>query len=103
MTRKHKVDNPRISAEGNNGGDILEIELLGDNLIRLELGHCCIKTVNHIVPVEFVTAVLTQAIIQAGGIEQAMRSIQWSPDYVERLVNQIKDVSITAKLNEAIE
>lgn len=50
-----------IYIEGNNGGDYLKITKLENNLLHLEVGNCGVVTVRHIVPVEFLTILLTEA------------------------------------------
>jgi hypothetical protein len=81
--------------EGNHGGDFLEIEPLGGNLIRLEVGHCCVQTIDAIVPIEFITAVLSEIALrgQIGDtpIQDAIRAISWPRDFVEDLAAQVKD------------
>lgn len=80
----------RILLEGNNSGDRFRIRTLQDGRIHLEVGHCCVTEINHIVPVEFLTAVLTYAVLDAGGVEKALDNIIWPKEFVEELVNQIE-------------
>lgn len=49
-----------IEVQGNKGGDYLKIEPRGGNLVYVEVGHCCVVTVKQEMPVEILTAVLTQ-------------------------------------------
>lgn len=91
MSRKRKNKQVALLIEGNRGGDYLKIETLGGNLIRLEVGHCCIIVIRHIVPVEFVTAMLFAAV-EKNNVEDAMRSAPWPTDFVEKLCSQIRKV-----------
>lgn len=80
----------RLYVEGNNGGDFLEIVPLDDNLIHLEIGHCCVKSIRAIVPVEFVTAILTNAVLEHNGIKEAMMSVNWPDEFKIELTSQIR-------------
>lgn len=53
----------QIRVEGNKGGDTLDIEALEDGRLKLVVGHCCVREIRHSVPVEFVTALLTRAVL----------------------------------------
>jgi hypothetical protein len=80
----------RLYIEGNNGGDYLQIEPLDDNLMRLEVGHQCARNIEHVVPVEFVTAVLTAAVLEHDGIEGAIMALDWPQEFKEKLATQVK-------------
>jgi hypothetical protein len=82
----------QISLEGNNGGDILNIKILSDDRIGLAVGHCCVMVINHIVPVEFITAILSKAVIDAGGVAEAMKLVGWSQEYINELVSQTERI-----------
>lgn len=81
-----------IYLEGNGGGDTLDIKALDDGRVELIIGHCCVREIRHIVPVEFITAVLTKAVLSAGGVIEAMQSIGWDQDYTDKLVAKIESV-----------
>ena len=81
-----------FSAEGNNGGDILEITKLDAGLLLLKLGHNCVFSINHIVPVEFITAILAKAVLDADGVENAMKTADWPDGYLDKLVAKIQKV-----------
>ena len=83
-----KID--RFHLEGNNGADYITIEPLPDGRIHLEVGHCCVKDIDHIVPVEFITSVLSAAVIEHGSVKAVMKSMRWDHDYIEQLVAQIE-------------
>lgn len=81
----------KLSLTGNNGGDVLEIKLIDtdnrDNaVIHLRVGHCCVMVIDQIVPIEFVTAMLVQAVLNAGSVEEALMSVNWPEDLLEKLI-----------------
>jgi hypothetical protein len=75
--------------EGNNGGDYIQITPLPDGRIHLEIGHCCVKLVNHIVPVEFLTGVLGSQLVTTR-VEILMWLADWPTDFVHSLAKQIE-------------
>lgn len=62
-----------------------------DGRLNINISHCCVHTMNHTVPVEFVTAVLSKAILDAGGVEQAIRNIGWGKEFTDELIAQIEE------------
>lgn len=78
--------------EGNNGGDFLEIEPLGDNMVRLEIGNCCVRTIVARVPVEFITATLTQAVLKHNGLRPAIMALDWPEDFKTRLAEMVVEL-----------
>ena len=55
-----KKMNDSFSMFGNNDGDNLTISKVRDGVLRLEVAHCCIPMVDLNVPVEFLTAYLSE-------------------------------------------
>lgn len=86
MTEFHTKE---FYAEGNNGGDNISIVLLDDDRVILKVGHCCVYTIDHIVPVEFLTAALTRAVDHEGGIAGFIESIGWNTYYTRRLIGKV--------------
>lgn len=86
---KRKSMTERIHIEGNNGADYLTIIPLGGNLLQIEVGHCCVVTLIKIVPVEFLTALITNSI-EAFGIEEIINQL-WGK-YGPVLCAQVKDI-----------
>lgn len=84
-----------LRIEGNNGGDYFEIEPIKDNLVRLRIGHCCVVSIDHIVPVEFITATLTESILRHDTVQDAIRAIAWSEDFTNKLADQVHSVRDT--------
>ena len=56
-----------IHLEGNNGGDYIRItqtrEQEKNSCCTVEVGHCCVVTMDHQVPVEFVTSLFTSFML----------------------------------------
>ena len=56
-----------IYLEGNKGGDYFQLKHVdGEDTVELEVGHCCVKSINHKVPVEFLTSALTEISLEYG-------------------------------------
>ena len=88
MKKKVKVSLPTLYIEGNNGGDYLRLKPLGDNLVQLEIGNCCVVTISQVVPVEFITAALTDVAVRYSSIESAIIGL-WKnagEDYCNKLI-----------------
>ena len=84
-----KMSYKTIFVEGNKGGDSIDITPMGDNLVRLTIGHCCVYTIyGAVVPVEFITLALSRAI--ENGIEKTLKESGWPRDYVNELIEQIE-------------
>lgn len=92
-----------LRIEGNNGGDYLEISSAGNNLVLLEVGHCCVVTIRHIVPVEFITAVLARAVLEHNTIQGAITALPWAGVFTEKLAAQVKAVDRLGKIIEEID
>jgi len=78
----HKV----LCVEGNNGGDYVCITPQADNTVHLEIGHCCVVTVDMIIPVEFLTKIITDGI--ANGFKNHVE--YWGDDFGTKLLKQVK-------------
>jgi len=77
-------------AEGNNGGDHIIIEETDEpGMVKLEIGNCYVTMINALVPVEFITAVLTQAT--HAGLQESMR-VAWPTEYGKILADKIKEL-----------
>ena len=73
----------RISVQGNNDGDYLLIEERGDGMVALEVGHCCVVCISHLVPVELITAALTEML-------DYEYTQGWPSDFEEKLRGQVR-------------
>lgn len=86
-----KIHGNHICIEGNNGGDFIAITDLGDGRIILESGSSCVRTIDAIVPVEFITAILSEAIIKYdGNINAVIDSFGWSQGFKDQLKTKVK-------------
>lgn len=89
MKRKQK-----IYLEGNNGGDYLKIEQKEGEMMLLEVGSCCVASIAKTLPVQVVTAALTEWILKHNNdIEQAIKSQGWKPEYAEQLIKLVKEAN----------
>jgi hypothetical protein len=82
---------PVLRIEGNGGGDYLSLQSVGDNRVRLEVGSCCVTTIRHIVPIEFITAMLVDAAIKHGSIQAAIQATSWPQEFKDTLVAQVEE------------
>jgi hypothetical protein len=75
--------NTEFFVEGNKGGDTFSIIDNGDGTVRLKVGHSCVYTVDHQVPVEMLTATLNP--------ERMTESIKgWSEELQKDLLSKLK-------------
>lgn len=81
-----------IYLEGNSGGDNILIKPLEDGRVHLRVGHCCVYVIDHVVPVEFLTAILATAITNT--VEDAMKSINWPSEFIDELCGKIERVPL---------
>lgn len=72
--------------EGNKGGDYLKIDLSNDQTsdVILEVGHCCVRSVEHRIPVEVLTAIITKWFLSDE------RELPWDKDFNDALLARIK-------------
>jgi len=53
-----------VEFQGNNGGDYVKIsQTVGqskESCLNIEVGHCCVVTLRAVVPVEFLTSLITK-------------------------------------------
>lgn len=87
-----RAELPLLRIEGNNGGDYLTIKPLGGNLVALEIGHCCVVTIRHVVPIEWITAVLTEDVLQHENVKDAVNALGWSKDFTSQLAAQVQAI-----------
>lgn len=81
-----RKDVSSINVEGNNGGDILEIVDNKDGTIYLRSGHCCVISVDKIVPVEFLTAIISEVMLNHNNnVNEVIDSFGWSQEFKDSL------------------
>lgn len=91
ICRKGETMN-KIFAEGNKGGDFIEMTLLENGRVYLRVGSCCVTTIDSVVPVEFLTGVLTEAMLSNGNsIHTVIDSLIWSQEYKDELKEKVSE------------
>ena len=83
--------------EGNNGGDYIKLIQIDKDRLSLEIGNCCVIVFNHIIPVEFLTNVLTEVGMRTAKTVENDIAISLmeeycghKPDYKNKLIKQIQ-------------
>jgi len=76
-------------AEGNGGGDEIQIKNLGDGRLHLKVGHSCVYTIDAIVPVEFVTTALTRIVDDFNGINGFIKQLDWRDEFKRQLLEAV--------------
>jgi hypothetical protein len=83
-----------IQMEGNGGGDYLDLKIVSreKGCIQVKSGHCCVTTINKILPVEVITAILSEWLIAANDdVEQGIRNVwQGNESAVEKLIQKYR-------------
>lgn len=82
-----------VFADGNNGGDYVKIIDLEDGTVILESGSCCVNSISAIVPVEFLSAILSKTMMEHNqDIESVIDSFEWSKEFKAELKAKVKEV-----------
>ncbi len=76
--------------EGNNGGDSFHATIKDDGRVCLQIAHCCVYTVDHIVPVEWLSTAITKAVLESGGVEEIIKKSGWPKDFIDKLCAKIE-------------
>ena len=88
-----KVNNFDFSATGNNGGDELHLRIVSQDretaLVHIKVAHCCVYSIDYIVPVEFLTALLVKAM---SDIKTAVEELDWSQESKRKIADRISDI-----------
>ena len=91
ICRKGETMN-KIFAEGNKGGDFIEITCLENDRVYLRVGSCCVTTIDSVVPVEFLTGVLTEVMLEHdNNIYSVIDSFGWSQEYKDELKEKVSE------------
>jgi hypothetical protein len=92
MTNKERpVNHNKIAVEGNLAGDFLEIVDQGNDTVHIKCGHCCVIVLDAVVPVEFLTALIFQAMINHDdNISAVIDTFDWSDKYKNQLKAKVK-------------
>lgn len=83
--------------EGNNGGDFVKITQYAsqkkEDVIYLESGSCCVHSMCHQVPVEFLSVLISNVILEHNGnVHKAVKETLkgFSKDFIEGRCSKIK-------------
>jgi len=112
-----RPDNPSdcIFAEGNKGGDYVKIAVEerreDEDQILLEVGHCCVVSMRHSIPVSVLTGILggfrDEGYIDLDSPIDLYNKLPWSKEYNKKLVSKIEKIdfwgnrrNIIGELNE---
>lgn len=96
MTKKTKrtpIITERIPfrLEGNKGGDYIELIEQPNDCVHVEVGSCCVRTMNATVPVEFLTALISYGTTFGNdGIKDAIDTFDWSEAFKADLKSKVK-------------
>lgn len=90
MVKKSQRFHGVIDADGNKGGDILTIYDNCDGTVHLWSGHCCVVTINKVVPVEFITAILSQVMLEHNNdIDSIIDGFDWDEEFKKELKTKV--------------
>ena len=91
VLKRKNLQNGYVYADGNNGGNVIEIEDKNNGLIRIYSASCCVSNLNAIVPVEFITAIIEDKMMEHNGdICSVIDSFGWDVDYKNMLKSKVK-------------
>ena len=76
--------------EGNKGGDFINIKNVEEGSVYLKVGNCCVCTIDSVVPVEFLSMLLTREVLEYGSIEGVIDSFTWPDKFKEELKSKVK-------------
>ena len=80
-----------ISVYGNYGGDFLKIMNNEDGTIKLSSCHCCVEDIKKTVPVEFITSIINEKMMEYNGDPLAViDSFDLSNEFKEELKAKVK-------------
>lgn len=98
----------RIQLSGNNDGDYLILKAVDERRVYIELGHCCVVTLRHIIPVEFITGALSEWIRRSGKaynqehMGDAVRAIGWAEPFTTELIGLVEPVKYEGDWKETL-
>ena len=75
-----------FEAEGNKGGDYLRLRLVKENLVDVEVGHCCVVTVRKRMPVEILTAIIST---------WQSFDLPWEDEVNDALLSQVSETELS--------
>lgn len=90
MKKKRLSFHGVVCAYGNKGGDILEIYDNCDGTVHLHSGHCCVTTIDHCVPVEFITGLFEGVMMEYHfDLHAIINSFKWDDEFKNTLKAKI--------------
>lgn len=91
MVKKNQRFHGVIDVDGNKGGDVLRIQDNCDGTVHLWSGHCCVVTIDKTVPVEFITAILSQVMRDHNNdIDAIIDSFDWCDEFKTELKMKVR-------------
>ena len=95
IPKEKEIIKDYISIEGNKGGDFVEIEDNSDGTIRLRSGHCCVISIDATVPNEFLSALLSQKMLECGNdTNKVIDSFGWDNEYKNKLKSKVSKIKV---------
>jgi len=92
MLKKKEQFDGFVYAEGNNGADYIKIKNAGDGLIDLDTGHCCVVSIQAVVPTEFLTALIANKLMGHNwDINSVIDSFEWDKEHTDQLKAKVKN------------
>jgi hypothetical protein len=83
--------------EGNKGGDYIELKQYnpqkGISTVYIEVGLCCVRNIQHQLPVEFLTTLISNALMEANGdVEKMVLNVMgdFNKEYATERASQVK-------------
>lgn len=83
----------KIHIDGNNYGDYLILEKKKNNMVYIEVGHCCVVYLRAEMPTEILTATLANTLIG----DTKDWKLPWDEDYNNSLKKKVKKFDFWGK------
>jgi hypothetical protein len=91
MLKRREQFNGFLFAEGNNGGDFIKIQNEEEGSINLEVGSCCVMIIDKVVPVEFLTGIIQNAMFENNfDINKIIDSFRWEQNFKDELKEKVR-------------
>jgi len=83
--------------EGNKGGDYLLVKIVDEKLglMHIECGHCCVKSVDYVLPIEIVCHIITDSFLHYTGehgmsAEDMIKGSNWPERFKNEMLERMK-------------
>lgn len=82
----------QVCVEGNNGGNFVKIEQLSENTLHLEVGDCCVITINEVLTAEALSGFLSALWMESNKpfLELVASKLRWTKEINERYMKGCK-------------